>query len=376
MYLEGVRVLDLSRILAGPFATMILGDMGAEVLKIESPHGGDDTRHWGPPFQGEMAAYFQSCNRNKASLTLDLKQEADQVRLRELVAAADVVVDNFPPAVRARLGVAPAELVSINPRIISLGISGYRGDRSDEPGYDIMVQAESGLMGITGPREGEPFKVGVALVDVLTGMMAANGVLAALFARERRGTGAALSVSLYQTALLSLVNVAANHLVSGEPGRRWGNEHPNIVPYQSFRLADRDIIIGAGNDKQFQRLCALLGIDDPAVTGLNNAGRVKQRDLLCQRLAERLAHWKADDLIPRLRQQKIPTAPILAPHEAIARVQHWDKDAIFALEHRSLGTIRQIASPLVGTGMRQAHQPPPQQNERGPQVADRWLQKP
>ena len=211
MFLEDVRVLDLSRILAGPMATQVLGDLGADVLKIESP-GGDDTRGWGPPFQADMAAYFQSCNRNKCSLILDLKSRAGRDRLAELVEVADVVIDNFPPAVRARLGLMPEHLKVFNQRLITLSITGYRGRRAETPGYDVMIQAESGLMGITGPPEGEPYKVGVALVDVLTGMLAANGILAGLFRRERTGQGANLAISLFQTALLSLINVATGFL--------------------------------------------------------------------------------------------------------------------------------------------------------------------
>ena len=372
MFLEGVRVLDLSRVLAGPLAAQILGDLGAEVLKIEAPSG-DDTRTWGPPFQGDMAAYFQSCNRNKVSLVLDLKQETDRARLYALAEQAHVVIDNFTPRVRRKLGLEPERLHEIHSGLVTLGISGYRGARADEPGYDIMIQAESGLMGITGPANGQPYKVGVAMVDVLTGMMAANGVLAALFRQQRTGTGAALSISLYQTALWSLINVGTNHLVSGEPSRRWGNQHANIVPYQDFDLADRTLIIGVGNDRQYRRLCDLLNIADARLWGMNNADRLQNRDEIIGLLAEKLAFWQSDDLLPLLKEAGIPAAPILRPDEALTQVQAWDPTAILALSHENLGTIRLPDTPLSGSGIRTRHTPPPQKNEGGEALAARWL---
>lgn len=372
MFLQGVRVLDLSRVLAGPLAAQILGDLGAEVLKIEAP-AGDDTRAWGPPFQGDMAAYFQSCNRNKASLVLDLKQEEGQTRLRALVERADVVIDNFTPRVRRRFALEPERLHERKPDLITLGISGYRGARAEEAGYDIMIQAESGLMGITGPEEGPPYKLGVAVVDVLTGMMAANGVLAALFRRQRTGAGASLSISLYQTALWSLVNVATNHLVSGEPSRRWGNQHANIVPYQDFALADGTMIIGVGNDRQFKRLCDLLGITDPRLRGMDNATRLARRDEVIPIIAEKLADRRSGELLAALKREGIPAAPILRPDEALTRVQAWDPGAILALEHETLGTVRLPDTPLTGAGIRTHHGPPPRLNEGGEALEARWL---
>ncbi|CAM2067154.1 CoA transferase [Sulfidibacter corallicola] len=377
MYLEGVRVLDLSRILAGPFCTQNLADMGADVLKIEAP-GGDDTRTWGPPFQGDMAAYFQSCNRNKSSLVLDLKTDDGAARLARLIEVADVVVDNFPPGVRRRLGLSRSRIAELNPRAVTMSITGYRGDRAQEPGYDIMIQAESGMMGITGPRGDrggeEAFKVGVALVDVLTGLMAANGILAALFRRERTGEAAALSVTLYQTALMSLINVAANYLVSGKPSARWGNEHPNIVPYQSFRLKDRSIIIGAGNDTQFRRLSLLLGFEEPEWLARSNADRVAHREEVIGRLSAVLADWESERLMALLKREKIPHAPILRPDEALSQVSTWDPSALLALDHAELGTVRLPAPALEGTGMRTAHQAPPRLGEGGEAMAARWLE--
>ena len=372
MFLEGVRILDLSRVLAGPFATQILADMGADVLKVESPSG-DDTRHWGPPFQGDMAAYFQSCNRNKASLVLNLKDKAHYGRLLDLVEAADVVIDNFPPAVRRRLGLTARHFQKRKLDVVTMSITGYRASREDEPGYDIMIQAESGLMGITGPVQGEPFKVGVALVDVLTGMMAANGILAALYRKLKTGKGAELSISLYQTALLSLVNVGANYLVSGEPSKRWGNAHPNIAPYQPFSLSDRSVIIGTGNNAQFQRLCQVLEIGDPQITQLDNAARVKQREVLIPLIAEKLKTRSSQELLTALKAVKIPAAPILRPDEALLKVQSWDPHALIALEHETLGKVGLVNHPFQGEGFRTNHQPPPLAGERGQKMAEDWL---
>ena len=372
MFLEGVRVLDLSRVLAGPFAAQNLGDMGAEVLKIESPSG-DDTRHWGPPFQGEMAAYFQSCNRNKASLVLNLK-DAEQYRyLLDLAAKADVIIDNFPPAVRARLNLEDAIFHQQNPKLVVMNITGYSGKRSQEPGYDVMIQAESGLMGITGEPEGEPHKMGVAVCDVLTGMMAANGILAALYRAAKTGEGASLSLSLYRTALLSLVNVATNHLVSGKPSRRWGNAHPNLMPYEPFRLADRTILLGTGNDKQFKRLCDLLQISDPNLRNLDNAARLERRQEISDILNQKLRHQKTQELLPLLKQNGIPAAPILRPDEAIAGIRQWDPGALLALDHATMGTIELINNPIVSEGMRQSHTPPPELGESGEAMARMWL---
>ena len=359
MFLEDVKVIDLSRVLAGPLATQILGDMGAEILKIEPP-GGDDTRHWGPPFQKGMAAYFQSCNRNKRSRVLDLKSKAGKEELFAHIAEADVVVDNYPPKVRARLGLTPTDLARHNPNLISLTITGYRGSRADEPGYDVMIQAESGLMGITGPPDGTPYKVGVAVVDVLTGMMAANGVLAALYRRARSGEGAVLEVSLYQTALFSLVNVATNHFVSGEPSRRWGNAHANLVPYQEFRTRDRDIIIAVGNDSQFQRLCDLLEIRDQTLRAMSNPDRVTHRQRVVDRLAQAVAGQEAAPLLDQLRAAKIPAAPILKPEEAFAAARTWDPTAVIAVGHNSLGRVEMVANPIRSSGMRRHHGPPPE----------------
>jgi crotonobetainyl-CoA:carnitine CoA-transferase CaiB-like acyl-CoA transferase len=372
--LAGLRVVDLSRVLAGPLAAQILADLGAEVLKIEPP-AGDDTRAWGPPFQGEMAAYFQCCNRGKASLRLDLRAPADRGRLHDLLAAADALVHNLRPSVAARLGLAPAAARARHPRLVSVGITGYSGSRRDEPGYDLAVQAESGWIAVTGPP-GAPedgYKAGVAVVDVLTGMMAANALLAALVRRGRTGGGAALGVSLYRTALFSLVNVVSNHLVSGRPTRRWGNAHPNLVPYQAFAAADGPFVLGVGNDAQFRRLLDLLGIAKEELLALDNAGRLARRGEVVAAIAAAVATQGRDPLVASLRALDIPAAPLRAPEEALAHVARWDPESLVAVMHRRVGTVRGVASPIEGDGVPRPSVPPPLLGEGGDEMAARWL---
>ncbi|HVS03336.1 MAG TPA: CoA transferase [Thermoanaerobaculia bacterium] len=373
LLLDGLRVLDFSRVLAGPLATQILGDLGAEVLKVEPP-GGDETRRWGPPFQGETAAYFHSANRNKASLVLDLRQARGQERARQLIAVADVVVDNYRPATRRRLGLSAAELHRLRPDLVAVSITGFRGSREDEAAYDLVLQAESGFMGMTGPVAGQPHRVGVAVVDVLTGMMAANAVLAALVRRGRTGAGAALSVSLLQTALFSLVNVATNHLASGEPTRRWGNDHPNLVPYGAFRLADGPVVIAVGSDEQFRRLLAVLGVADSALAALGNAERVRRRREVVAVLQSALSSRRRDELLAALAAADVPAAPVLRPDEALARARRCDGSAVLALAHPRLGVVEVPDNPIAGEGSRQHHRAPPLLGEGGEDLARRWLE--
>jgi len=370
-FLAGLRVLDLSRVLAGPLAAQVLGDLGAEVLKVEPP-GGDDTRAWGPPFQGAMSAYFQSCNRNKASLLLDLRTDGGRRRLAELIAVADVLLHNTLPGSARRLGIDDESLAARFPALVALAVRGYPGARATEPGYDLAVQAEAGWMAMTGPAE-HGYKVGVAVVDVLTGLMAANGIQAALLRRARTGEGARLTVSLFRTALFSLVNVATNHLAGGGATRRWGNQHPNLVPYQSFDAADRPLVIGVGNDAQFQRLCALLDIADPALRSLDNAGRLRRRVDVVAAVAAAVRSRFAGELVAALRAAGIPAAPLLAPEEALAAAPAFDPGAVLAIAHPQVGTIRLPAPPVESDGVRVAHRPPPLPGEGGEELATAWL---
>jgi crotonobetainyl-CoA:carnitine CoA-transferase CaiB-like acyl-CoA transferase len=325
MLLGGVRVLDLTRVLAGPLCTMTLGDLGADVLKVERPGAGDDTRGWGPPFddRGE-SAYYLAVNRNKRSLAADIDDPADRALLHRLMADADVVVDNFRPGTLERRGLDPRAMVERYPRLIWCTITGF-GEHGDRPGYDFVVQAERGWMAITGEADGEPMKIGVALADVVAGKDAVAGVLAALVARGlRAGPLPAgqrrLIVSLADSAAAALVNVAQNVLVSGRDAGRWGNGHPNLVPYQLFRAADRPLVIAVGTDAQWRACARALELaslaDDPRF--ITNADRVTNREPLVATLAARLAARPAADWLARLAAAGVPSGQVRGVAEVVA----------------------------------------------------------
>lgn len=315
--LDGILVADFTRVLAGPLCTQLLGDEGARVIKIEEPKGGDETRRWGPPFLGDTSTYFLSVNRNKESVALDLKQERELAA--RLIEQADVVIDNFLPPQRATL---LGDVLALNPRAIHCSISGYDPDtgEANTPGYDLLAQAESGLMSITGAKDGEPSKVGVALTDVLTAHYAHGAICAALFAREKTGRGARLEVSLFGAAVASLVHVAQGALVTGAEARRYGNAHPSIVPYQVFRGSDRPFVYGGATDRHFRLLCERvierpdLAIDDRFST---NAARVTNRDVLVPLLDAIFAGEPADEWLSRCRAVSIPCSPVRGVLEAL-----------------------------------------------------------
>ena len=368
--LHGLRVLDLSRVLAGPLAGQILGDMGAEVLKVESPQG-DATRAWGPPYQNGMSAYFQCCNRNKSSLVMDLKQADQQARLKQLMAAADVMIHNFLPKTAQNLGLDKPTLEQRFPRIVAMAITGYRQgtSRENEAGYDAMLQAEAGVMSLTGPAAGDPFKVGLAWVDVLTGTLAANGILAGLYRRAQTERGVVLDISLFQTALYSLINVGSGFHVTGEVPRRYGNAHANIVPYQLFRLADRPLVIAVGSDRQFFDLCLILGqsVDHPT-----NHDRVLDREKLVPALSRLLAQWQSTELLPRLKAANIPATPVLTVAESFAEARRFDPDAVVAVAHPEVGEITTTQFPVFGFE-KNPHRAPPLSGEGGRAMAEKWL---
>ena len=315
--LKGVRVLDLTRILAGPLCTMILGDLGADVIKIERPLTGDDTRGWGPPFndRGE-SAYYLSVNRNKLSVAVDLSQPADLELIRRLIDGADIVVDNFPCGSLGRAGLDPAAIVARRSGLVWCTISGF-GENDPRPGYDVVVQAESGWMAITGDADGHPMKVGVALADVLAGKDAAIAILAAW---GRGGPGRHLGVSLAASAGAALVNVAQNVLVTGQEAGRWGNAHPNLVPYQLFDAADRPLVIAVGNDAQWRALATAIGLGDLAAdaTLATNAGRVARRDHVVSRVASRIAERPAAEWMEILASVRVPAGRVRTVGEAVA----------------------------------------------------------
>lgn len=299
--LERLKVLDLTRVLAGPLCTMLLGDLGADVIKVERPESGDETRSWGPPFDDRgHSAYYLSVNRNKLGLAADLDRTDDRRFIRSLIDQADVVVDNFRRGTLERRGLSPDEICARRPELVWCTITGFGAD-SDRPGYDFVAQAECGWMAITGEPDGDPMKVGVALADVIAGKDATISILAALVRRVRTGVGGWITISLADSARAALVNVAQNTLVSGRDSRRWGNAHPNLVPYQLFHAADRPIIVAVGSDAQWVACARAVGLaslaDDPTLA--TNAGRIAQRDRIAAAFAERLAtqpaaKWGAD----------------------------------------------------------------------------------
>ena len=320
MMLTGIKVLDLSRVLAGPLCTMILGDMGASVLKVERPDGGDETRGWGPPFDdGGESAYFLSVNRNKLSLVADLGDARDVALLLELAAEADVVVENFTAGTLERRGLDPAALLERNPRLVWCTISGF-GRESTRPGYDFVVQAESGWMSITGEPGGQPMKHGIALVDVLAGKDAAISILGALVARGRSGWGRQVHVSLEASAQAALVNVAQNALVAGAPARRWGNAHANLVPYQLFAAADRALVIAVGSDAQWTACANALGLDslasDPVLR--TNAGRLAARARVVTGITRRIAERTAVEWVAVLGAVGVPCGVVRTVLEALS----------------------------------------------------------
>ncbi|MEN9818124.1 MAG: hypothetical protein RLZ32_2004 [Gemmatimonadota bacterium] len=322
--LKGIKVLDLSRVLAGPLAAMTLGDLGAQVIKVERPGTGDDTRGWGPPFDPHGdAAYFHCANRNKLSVAANLADPADRAFVETLVAGADLVLDNFLPGVLDRHGLAPETLLPRYPQLLWCTVSGF-GPHSRRPGYDFVVQAEQGWMAITGEPAGEPMKAGVALADLMAGKDAVIALLALLAARERRpgglpATDRRLQLSLAHSALAGLANVAANTLVSGAEARRWGNAHPNLVPYQLFHAADRPLVLAVGTDAQWLAAARALGLgalaDDPALA--TNAGRLAHRDRVVDALARQLATASAAHWIDRLGGVGVPCGVVRTVREAL-----------------------------------------------------------
>jgi crotonobetainyl-CoA:carnitine CoA-transferase CaiB-like acyl-CoA transferase len=321
--LTGTKVLDLTRILAGPLCTMTLGDLGADVIKVERPGAGDETRGWGPPFDAQgRSAYYLSINRNKLGVAADFDAPAGQALVARLIEGADVVVDNFRAGMLERRGLGPDEWCARRPDLIWCTITGF-GSGVDRPGYDFVAQAECGWMAITGERDGDPMKVGVALADVLTGKDAAIAILAALVCRGRTGAGGRIVISLADSARAALVNVAQNSLVGGHDAGRWGNAHPNLVPYQLFHAADRPIVIAVGTDAQWVACARALGLDDladdAALTG--NAGRNAQRERIVRAFAGRVAMENAEFWRGRLDAAGVPNGVVRSVLEALRDVR-------------------------------------------------------
>ncbi|MGH2602204.1 MAG: CaiB/BaiF CoA transferase family protein [Dehalococcoidia bacterium] len=348
--LHDIRVLDLSRVLAGPYAAMTLGDMGADVIKVEQPGEGDETRGWGPPWAGGESAYYLSVNRNKRGITLNLKHEDARRVLLELVRRSDVLIENFKRGTMERMDLSDAVLWEVNPGLIHASITGFgsTGPYKDYPGYDFVVQGMAGIMSIIGEVDGEPMKVGVAIVDVTAGLNTVNGILAALYARKETGRGQRVDVSLLESALAWLVNVGQNYLVSGTAPKRYGNAHPNVVPYQVFHAQDRPLALGVGNDRQFRTFCALAGRPELAEDKrfATNTGRLENREALIPIVESLIAERPADEWLRLLNDAGVPAGPINTVPQALADPQVEALGLLRTLPHPTAGEIRVVGPPV------------------------------
>ena len=348
--LDGVRVLDLTRILAGPLCTMMLGDMGADVIKVEPPGTGDDTRTWGPPFVEGEAAYFLGLNRNKRSLTLNMACAPGQAILADLIKKSDVLVENFKVGTLEKWGITNDWLAANAPHVVRCSITGYgaNGPKGGLPGYDFILQAESGLMSITGPQDGPPTKHGVALVDVCTGMLASNSILGALVARGRSGRGQHLELSLYETSLFMLANVASNYLAGGREGGRYGNGHPSIVPYTTYPTRDGMLAVAVGNDAQFVKFSNAVGHAEWARDArfVKNKDRVAHRDALDALIADALKSADAAAWMEKLKGAGVPCGRINSVKQAFDDAQTAARNMIETVEHPTLGALKLIGTPF------------------------------
>jgi len=351
--LEGVRVLDLSRVLAGPYATMVLADLGADVLKVEHPERGDDTRHWGPPFAGGESAYFLSVNRNKRSIGVDLKDQEGLERVKKLAAEADVLIENWRRGALEKLGLGYKALREENPDLIYCSVTGFGpGPDEDRPGYDFLVQARGGVMGITGQPGGEPTKVGVAISDIVCGLFASNAILAALYRRSATGEGARIEVPLFESTLGWLANRGQEYLVSGEDTGLIGNAHPSIVPYQTFHASDKPLVVAVGNNTQFANLCAAMGRPELAEDEryATNPDRVSNREALISELQQAFGKRTADEWVEEIRAAGVPSGPVNTLADVFADEHVLGSGMLQTLDHPSAGPLEMVASPLIVDG--------------------------
>ena len=348
--LDGLTVVDLTRVLSGPYCTMMLGDMGARVIKVEQPGRGDDTRAWGPPFVGKESAYFLSINRNKESLTLDLKHAGARRVLESLLDRADVIVENFRPGTMDRLGFGYDTVAKRRPRIIYCSISGFghTGPRRDEPGYDAVIQAEAGLMSITGAADGPPFRLGVAIADIVSGMFGAQGVAFALLARERTGRGQHVDVGMLDATAALLTYQAGIYFVTGNTPGRLGNRHPTIVPYETFPAADGEFVVAVGNDEQWRRFCAVLAA--PTLEGderfASNRGRVTNYETLRPLLVEKLRARTRAEWVKEQKAAGVPCGSVREIAEVLKDEQLTAREMVQAVEHVSAGAVNVLGIPI------------------------------
>jgi crotonobetainyl-CoA:carnitine CoA-transferase CaiB-like acyl-CoA transferase len=350
--LDDILVIDLTQALAGPYCSMLLGDMGADVIKIEQPGGGDQSRSWGPPFVEGESTYFLSVNRNKKSLTLNLKTDAGQEIMHRLIPRADVFITNLPrQSSRRNTGVDAETLLGLNPRLVYVSITGYGmdGPYAERSGYDLIAQSESGLMSVTGDPDGEPMRYPIPLADMTTGVYAALGVMGALMARQRTGRGQVLDLSLLESQSAWLAILASAYLNAGEEPQRLGNVHPNIVPYQVFRAKDKYIIVAVGTQRLWERFCAVLGITDTLMSDprfATNTDRLAHRDELVKLLQNILAQREADYWLEALREAQIPSGPINSVPETLSHAQLLERGFIVELDHPLAGLVKSLANPV------------------------------
>jgi len=383
--LQGLRILDLSRILAGPFATQLLADMGADVIKVERPGAGDDTRAWGPPYvtgrdgsPTRESAYYLSANRNKRSIAVDITTEDGAQLLRKMALDCDVVIENFKPGGLKKYGLDHQSLRAADPKLVYCSISGYgqTGPNAAKPGYDLLAQGYSGIMAITGVPDGEPMKVGVGVADVMCGMYASNAILAALRHRDLHGEGQHIDISLVDSTMSWLVNAGTNYLMDGSQ-ERLGNQHPNIVPYQVFETADGHVIVAAGNDAQFARFCEVLGRPDlsadPAYA--SNPARLANRATLIAALEAEVKLWAKGDLIARMEQAKVPGGPIHTLPEVFTSDQAVAREMKITMPYPGAqsGSVDLIGNPIKfsATPVTYRH-PPPTCGEQTQEILDEF----
>ncbi len=377
--LDGIRVLDLTRALAGPYCTMFLGDLGAEVAKIEQPNVGDDSRGWGPPFVGKESAYFLSINRNKQSITIDMKTERGVELVRRLAEKSDVFVENFRPGTLERLGLGEKELRERNPRLIYASVSGFGADgpMKDWPGYDLVIQAWGGFMSITGMPDGEPTKVAVAIIDVVAGLMIGKAIVAALFARERTGVGQKVDTSLLEAEVACLIPYGSDYLASGKVPGRWGNAHPNIVPYQSFKTQDGYMVVGAASEGNWRRLCEAIGMaelaDDPRFA--KNAQRVANRQELIRILASEFLKRPTAAWIELLTGAGLPCGPVNTIDRVFKEPQVLHRKMLIEVEHPTAGKVRMAGLPLKFSDTpASVRLPPPVLGQHSQDILRSWLE--
>lgn len=368
--LNGIRILDITRALAGPYCTMMLGDLGADVIKVERPGVGDETRGWGPPFVGEPygnypgeSAYFIAANRNKRSITVNIQSREGQDILRKLAGVCDVLVENYRTGDLDKLGLGYAEMHVLNPRLIYCSVSGYgrTGPYADRPGYDAVLQAEGGMMSITGSVEGPQSRVGIPIIDITSGMFASTAILAALRARDVTGEGQLVDISLFDSHLALLTNVASNYLVGGKPPKRLGNAHPNLVPYDSFQARDSWFVLGVANEKQWGILCDVLNRPEWKTDSRfeTNRRRVENRSILAEELNKIFSRQNADHWLEQLVKAGLPCGRINTVPEVFDLPHARARDMILESEHASAGTLKLPGFPYKFSSTPAAIQKPP-----------------